>query len=512
MVRMSPMPFRPPTILSGWLLLLAAAATIGTYAVAYAPHANAHDANGRFAAVGAVETGALLFPREYHLSPGLPVRKRQAGCEPGTHPCNDIGPAGVSICCPNNQYCIVNPTNPSTAGCCAIGSRCSSPCSASQYQCSITSTLTLSAGSGPQSTSLTVLPACCPRACPGTSQFRCATTAGAGCCGYGATCAPGPAAAAADTSSSGSGGGLCIPTPDPSTLPTGDAGSASTASVAPPPGCETGQRSCPASLGGGCCAVTQACTVVDGRGYCAETPAVTDGVSVVDGDGSGVGLSGGAIAGVAVGAVVGAGLLAGVAWLAWCRRRRDGGEKEDGDGGDGGGGSFWRGRRGPAGLVGRIIGGGSTGIAGTMPGRDDLDDGATSDLASPTGRLTGLPQGYYGPDPAVGPYTDPMTPGGPRSAVSYTGGVPVLPHGPGDIAAPVEIDSRVPGQDQDHTGTPLAPPPSLASSPSPPILMPHTFGGSPPQPGDDGQVRYELYGSEVVDQTRPGEASSRSPQ
>jgi hypothetical protein len=35
----------------------------------------------------AVETGAVLSPRQYHMSPALPLLKRQNGCESGSHPC-----------------------------------------------------------------------------------------------------------------------------------------------------------------------------------------------------------------------------------------------------------------------------------------------------------------------------------------------------------------------------------------------------------------------------------------
>jgi hypothetical protein len=52
----------------GWLLAGAAAAM-------------AHE---RFVAV---ETGAVLSPRQYHMSPALPLLKRQNGCDPGSHPC-----------------------------------------------------------------------------------------------------------------------------------------------------------------------------------------------------------------------------------------------------------------------------------------------------------------------------------------------------------------------------------------------------------------------------------------
>jgi hypothetical protein len=79
---------RPQTV--GWLLLPLLATVDGVGAVA--AHA-ARDAGADAASTGldvaAVETAAL-FPREYYLAPGLPAQKlqaRQAGCQPGTHPC-----------------------------------------------------------------------------------------------------------------------------------------------------------------------------------------------------------------------------------------------------------------------------------------------------------------------------------------------------------------------------------------------------------------------------------------
>ncbi|KAL2131015.1 hypothetical protein VTI74DRAFT_5654 [Chaetomium olivicolor] len=72
------------TLAACWLLAAAAAAV--------APE--------RYAAI---ETGAILSPRQYNVYPAQPLAKRQDVCNPGWHPCNEIGPAGASICCPNNQ-------------------------------------------------------------------------------------------------------------------------------------------------------------------------------------------------------------------------------------------------------------------------------------------------------------------------------------------------------------------------------------------------------------------------
>jgi hypothetical protein len=60
--------FSPCLAVAGWMLAGAAAI--------------AHE---RFVAV---ETGAILSPRQYNVSPAQPLRKRQDGCEPGHHPCS----------------------------------------------------------------------------------------------------------------------------------------------------------------------------------------------------------------------------------------------------------------------------------------------------------------------------------------------------------------------------------------------------------------------------------------
>ncbi|KAK4104303.1 hypothetical protein N658DRAFT_444292 [Parathielavia hyrcaniae] len=398
----------------------------------------------RFAAV---ETGVMLSPREYHLSPAQPLGKRQDGCNPGSHPCNEIGPAGASICCPNNQYCIINPRTTTLGACCHLGATCDSPCPEYQFQCATTLTLT-AAGT----TTTTTSPACCNRTCPQTSMFQCPPSLGGGCCAYGARCAT---------------GGQCLLV----VAPTTSSSSAMSLSVTPPPpGCSTGQISCAATLGGGCCAATQSCTLVSGRAHCAATPAPEptegEGVSVVDADaGAGGSLSPGATAGVAVGVVVACGLVIGaVTW--WCLRRR---RRRMGMG-EGEGYSSSGSRSRPAGVVGLVVGGSG--------GREMSD--ANSDVVSGSGgRLAGLTHDYFGPAPGMGPYSEGAsavtTPGMER------GGVPLQPNEPGDIAVPVEIDSRL----QDATrrtppaGLPI-PPPRAAES--------HV---------EDGQERYELYGSDV---------------
>ena len=345
--------------------------------------------------------------------------------------------------------CIINPTATTEAACCHIGSGCGSPCDPDQYQCHITETLT---ASGTTTTSLA--PACCPRACTATSMYRCPESMGGGCCSYGSVCGT---------------GGRCLFTRPPPPPP-----SSSPSLTMAPPGCTTGQITCPATLGGGCCDATHSCTLVDDKPHCAPVTALPSGsgIGVVDAAG---GLSPGATAGLSVGVVVGSGLLIGAAtW--WCLRQRRERRRQSEAGS-----SSYRPR--PTGVVGRIVGGGtatSSGGGGGGGGNREMlmmttEEG--SDMMSRSGRLAGLPQDYFGPDPAIGPYSDALasaetTPG---PELRDRGGVPVQPHGPGDIAAPVEIDSR--------------------------LSVPHARPAGPGPNGSTGwplagQERFELYGSD----------------
>ncbi|KAL2196517.1 hypothetical protein P885DRAFT_37899 [Corynascus similis CBS 632.67] len=443
----------------GWLLAGAAAAATPTTHELFA----------------AVETGAILSPRVYPISPANPLVKREDNCEADHHPCHGIGPAGEGFCCPNDQYCIVDPDNISKAACCHIGAKCPGVrCATTQYLCRTTATITTS---GTTTTSLGT--ACCPRACTGTSQFQCPTSLGGWCCQYGQRCARGDG-------NGGEGGGDCLftvsaPTPTPSTT-------IDPALIPPPPGCETGQTSCPATMGGGCCAATQACVLYEGRVHCTERepPLPTgSGVSVVGVENSG-GLSAGATAGVAIGVVVGAGAIAGALGWWWCaarkRRRRDTENEGMGDGVTGSVASR------PTGVVGRVLGGGGSSTVGSPGGgRADMMSEATSDAMSRSGRFSsGITQDYFGPAPAFGPYSETHPESGVTTPGLDRGGVPLQPHEPGDIAVPVEIDSRL-RNDADE------PPAGL-------VVTPRTQ--APPESGEV-QERYELYGSEVGSPTLP---------
>ncbi|KAK4241632.1 hypothetical protein C8A03DRAFT_12129 [Achaetomium macrosporum] len=420
----------------GWLLAGAAAV--------------AHE---RFAAVA---TGVILSPRQYQDHPPEPLDKRQGACSATSHPCNDFGPLSVGICCPNTHYCIIDSSG--RPGCCFIGNTlCQSPCDATRYRCNATTTLTTTTNGSTITTASTYL-ACCARTCTSTSFYKCPTALGTGCCPYGAACGT---------------NNQCFITPT--------ASSPSPSVTIAPPGCTTGQISCAASLGGGCCAASQSCTLVDGGAHCADLPATPTGsdfsVARVD-----PGLTAGAKAGIAVGVVVGFGLLVGVATWVCLRRRKDRSERghEHGGGGDGSS----RPSR-PRGVIGRVVGGSASGVGGGG-GREMSEGNSDMMSSSPSaggGRLGGLAQDYFGPAPAMGPYSEMHSTSGPTTPGLDRGGVPVQPHEPGDIAVPVEIDSL------DSR---------LREARKAPAGLTITSPGSGSNDENDNEVeRYELYGSDV---------------
>jgi hypothetical protein len=265
-------------------------------------------------------------------------------------------------------------------------------------------------------------------------MFGCPKSLGGDCCSYGSICAS---------------NSQCISTVSAST--------SSTPLVSQiPVGCTVSQITCAQSLGGGCCAATQSCTLVSGAARCADQLVTPTGSGVALAEES-AGLSTAAKAGVSVGVVVGCGLLIGVlTW--WClRRRREKSEMA----------SDPQGPR-PTGVIGAVLG------SGRVTGDD------ASEMVSHGAPVPGIARDYFGPDPAAGPYTDFQ-----HSGVSTPRmGVPLRPDGPGDIAAPVEIDSGTPELKTQGTsevsfagGTPVPPPPA----------------------GETTEQRFELYGSEYLD-------------
>ncbi|EAA31458.2 hypothetical protein GE21DRAFT_7862 [Neurospora crassa] len=397
----------------------------------------------------AVETGVLLSPRyfqEYAASNASPLEKRQGQlqCPNDQHSCLEIGNDGGSFCCGNDQFCQANPTALTKAACCAIGSNCGSPCTSDMTLCAATRTITT--GDNP---SVTLLSACCARQCS-VSFYLCPKSLGGSCCPYGQACAE---------------GGKCIATITPSS-------SISTLVPLVPSGCTTSQTSCDASIGGGCCDLTQSCTQITGKAFCAERAAfpTISGIAEFHPDHD---LSAGAKAGIAIGVVVGFGLLIGVlTW--WClqsRRRRRASEA-------GGTVPSFSHRSGPSRIIGAIIGGG---------GREQQPmSEVTSDVQSRSGGT----QDYFGPEAAVGPYSDSRLPStGTTPGIDRDRGVPLQPHGPGDIAVPVEIDSRM-MTEQENQG--------IGATASPTTHQASETGQPAGNQEEDGD-RYELYGSEPLD-------------
>lgn len=235
-----------------------------------------------------------------------------------------------TLCCTNEQYCIVN----STWGvqCCALGSTCRSRCDTSHYFANTTMAVTTTLAvvtvenaaaetltSSKTTTTFTTSSVCSPRSCTST-HYLCASSFGGGCCPYGFDCAS---------------SGQCIGTS--STL----SASSSTSSVSPlvtplPSGCSAqGQTLCTAGAeisGSGCCDAGYACITVSLSLMCSPTPtssvssatATAPGNVTVDHASGNSSLSTGAKAGIAIGVIVAAAVgIGGLTWLC-IKRRRDG--------------------------------------------------------------------------------------------------------------------------------------------------------------------------------------------
>ena len=178
------------------------------------------------------------------------------------------------------------------------------------------------------------------------------------------------------------------------------------------------------------------CTSVSGEAVCAPGPSIS---TVPDGNG-GASLSDGAKAGIGAGVVIGvSAVTAGLTWL-WLSKRR----------------------RARAAAMSQASG----------------DDDLMEEVGSPDPRATGLARDYSGPDPVAGPFTE----HGPHETPTPGRGVPAQPHAPGDIAAPVEIDSR----------NVVSPIPAELESPVP--MSPYSLPSSTALTTEN---RAELYGSEV---------------
>lgn len=265
---------------------------------------------------------------------------------------------------------------------------------------------------------------CCVRKCPRTSLYLCPSNLGGNCCGYNSECRT---------------GGACV-----STKP-----ASRTDLLSPiPSGCTTSQHSC--TIGEGCCDNDQVCTQVSGEGYCAQAAPTESDTTVVDDDDGDNKLTDGAKAGIGVGVVVGASLIIGsFTWMCLRKRRR---------------------QRSAAGLS-------APGHA-NEPSRDGMTDISGSHIRS------GPTQDYFGPDPAAGPYTEQAS-----SRVTSPGrdaAVPMHAQSPGDIAAPVEIDSTT--RDGSDLLSPMSSPGTVYQTP-----LSETIDG-----------RFELYGNDsAVTPDRP---------
>lgn len=230
-----------------------------------------------------------------------------------------------TLCCSNDQYCIVNATW--GVQCCALDSTCGVDCPANFYLTNITKIVTetvtvesVTASATTTTTSvateITTLSACTERKCSSTN-YLCASSFGAGCCPYGFNCAS---------------SGQCI-----GMVSSASSSSSISALVSPvPSGCSVqGQTLCTAGAGisgSGCCDAGFACVTYSASLMCSETTASSSSVAatatapgnvtVEHKDGS---LSTGAKAGIAVGVIaLAAVLIGGLTWLCIRRRRRAG--------------------------------------------------------------------------------------------------------------------------------------------------------------------------------------------
>ncbi|KAI9706052.1 MAG: hypothetical protein M1836_005458 [Candelina mexicana] len=220
---------------------------------------------------------------------------------------------------------------------------------------------------------------------------------------------------------------------------------------ATPTGCISGQFSCPANVGGGCCGNGQTCTALASKLYCAggggsTTARETGGAALTSGTASvaistssstsetGSGLSSGAKAGIGVGVTLGVILIVGLlAWFILSRRRR---HREATASASGPPMSSVSSGFGPGNPVGHASPPNSTGPDYfSIPPQHGHGPYSHSQAAGAAGMGAYTPGGY--------------TPGG-------RGAVPVSPQGPNDIATPVEIaESAVTSPGESGMGSPV---------------------------------------------------------
>jgi len=165
-------------------------------------------------------------------------------------------------------------------------------------------------------------------------------------------------------------------------------------------------------MGGGCCGIGWACTVIGGSNYCATASqtAVRTGGSLPTGISEtskpSSGLSSGAKAGIG-GGIAGVSVIFVCGGLYFClRHRRNAKEKSK---------------------------------TMSAPAMSQTSGSVTTKPRPSPAPRRQTAADYFGPAATAGPYTDHSSP---NTTPGLHRGVPIAPQGPGDIAASVEIDSR----------------------------------------------------------------------
>ncbi|KAF4591745.1 hypothetical protein GQ602_002044 [Ophiocordyceps camponoti-floridani] len=154
--------------------------------------------------------------------------------------------------------------------------------------------------------------------------------------------------------------------------------------------CTSRQSACAGETG--CCSHGQPCTGVSQTALC-TTPGPSDRR-----------LSRGALAGIGVGSAAALSVVTTAAvWLCLCGRRRRLRQRDQ--------------------------------------GKDAMTDTKIGSRSSLPPRLRPLTDDYSGPNPVSGPYTETAVPSATRLLEGLPRAVPTRPEGPGDIAAPVEMES-----------------------------------------------------------------------
>ncbi|KAI1875315.1 hypothetical protein JX265_004373 [Neoarthrinium moseri] len=188
----------------------------------------------------------------------------------------------------------------------------------------------------------------------------------------------------------------------------------STPTLVPTRGCGGTPNAFSCSIGGGCCQTGQVCTESNNQNVCSgEASIPTPSGATISSDNS---LSQSSKAGIGAGVAIGAALVIGaVTWFCIRRRRTERRRRSA---------AYARSQQGPT------------------PGADTTVVGSMSEVSGPTRgqriHPSGLVYDYFGPQATEGPYT--QQEGTPHETPGLAErGVPLQPHGPGDIVVPVEM-------------------------------------------------------------------------